>query len=152
KAWQAKMDNPAIVDTVAAKLSELNQQRNVLSGELAVAQREAASPLSESWGQFRSLADIIAQDRSDELRSRVRSALRRTIKSIHCLFTKHGRNRLAAVQVRFVGGEKRRDYLIMYRPPVCNGYKTYSEGAWWARSLAEVSSPDYDLRRPEDAK
>src|SRR5207248_4512674 len=72
RLWTAKMDNPAIVDTVAAKLADFNTQRSKLAAEQAAAQREAASPLAESWNEFRSLADLLREDTSDELRVKVR--------------------------------------------------------------------------------
>src|SRR5205814_9147789 len=96
KLWTAKMDDARIVDTVATKLAGLNTERKKLAAEQAVAQREAASPLAESWGEFRSLSDLLKKDTSDELRLKVRAALRRSIDSVFCVFVAKGTTRIAA--------------------------------------------------------
>jgi DNA invertase Pin-like site-specific DNA recombinase len=150
KRWEAKMDNPAIVDTVAAKLADLNTQRKKLAAEQAAAQRKAASPLAESWGEFRSLAELLKADPSDELRVKVRAALRRSIEGVMVLIVPRASWRLAAVQIRFAGGAHR-DYIIAHR--------RVAAGATWrrpeqteVRSFAEESGPhSLDLRKPSHA-
>src|SRR5262249_32307915 len=124
KVWMAKMDNPAIVDTVAEKLAELNTRRKGLTADLAEAQREGPSPPAERWGEGRTLADLLAADPSDELREKVRAALRRAVETIACLFVSGRGNgaRLAAVQVHFRGSGRRRDYLVAHKPAVSNGH------------------------------
>jgi DNA invertase Pin-like site-specific DNA recombinase len=114
RQWEAKMDDPNIVDIVAAKLSELNTRRQKETDELAEAQREAASPISEVWGEFRTLADMLAETPSNELRAKVRSALRRSIESVTCLFVGKGETRLCAARVQFTTGAHR-DYIIEVR-------------------------------------
>jgi DNA invertase Pin-like site-specific DNA recombinase len=115
KLWTAKMDDPAIVDTVAAKLADLNTERKALATKQSEAQRKAASPLAESWGEFKGLADLLKQDTTDELRVRMRAALRRSIASVTTLIVSKGRRRLAAVRIDFAGGGTHRDYLIRYK-------------------------------------
>src|SRR5262245_891964 len=66
-------------DLCAGKATEWERKRKELAARLASAQQEAASPLSEAWGEFKTLADLIAEDDSDELRVRVRTALRRAV-------------------------------------------------------------------------
>lgn len=61
------MSNIDIVELVAAKLAEVNRERKALVKALAAARREAASPVAESWGEFRPLAE----DNSDDMRARV---------------------------------------------------------------------------------
>lgn len=119
KRWTAKMDDPNIVDTVAAKLAELNVRRKAIGTELANLQRESDAP--EAWGEFRSLADLLRKDNSDDLRIRVRAALRRAIDCMTCLFVARGGVRLAAVRVQFAGSVAHRDYLIFYRKRQFNG-------------------------------
>lgn len=121
KRWTAKMEDPAIVDTVAAKLGELNQKRKAVTAELAQAQREAASPVPEAWGEFRGLADLLRKDNSDDVRIKVREALRRAVEGVICLFVVRGGVRIAAVRVQFVGSDAHRDYLICHRKRVFNG-------------------------------
>jgi DNA invertase Pin-like site-specific DNA recombinase len=149
RLWTAKMENLAIVDTVAAKLADLNTQRGKLAAEQAAAQREAASPLSESWNEFRSLADLLREDTSDELRVKVRAALRRSIESVYCLFAVRGALRIAAAQVWFAGGSHR-DYLILHRAAT-RGAVGDRPARWWVRSLAATAPGPLDLRKQKDA-
>jgi hypothetical protein len=148
KAWQAKMDNPSIVDAVAAKLTELNDRRKQVAGELALAQREAASPVAEAWGSFRTLAGLDPDADTDDLRTRIKGALRRAVGSIHCLFVGRGRaaERLAAVQVHFKSGAVR-SYLIASRQGRGNSHGYRAEGCSRVWSLDAVLGPgDLDLR------
>jgi hypothetical protein len=152
--WTAKMDNPNLVDTVAAKLAELNVKQKALAEELADAQREAASPLSESWGEFRSLTGLLARNKSDELRLKIRAALRRSVESVCCLFAGSARGsgeRLAAVQIFFRKSAEPRMYIVQFRPPRGNGH-THQDGKWRVKSSA--SAPvlgRLDLRQREHA-
>ncbi len=147
RLWEAKMDDPNIVDTVAAKLGELNALRRVQAEAVAVAQREASSPISEAWGEFRTLADMLAADGSDELRVKVRSALRRSIESVTCLFVGDGRLRRCAARVQFAPGAHR-DYIIEVR-------QRYNRQEATPPRVASAAWPDgvgeLDLRNPEHA-
>jgi DNA invertase Pin-like site-specific DNA recombinase len=113
--WRAKMDNPNIVEAVAAKLDEIAVERKRLVAELSEAQVLVANPLSESWGAARAAGKALADDDSDEARERYRVAVRRAVDSIHVLFIPGRSIRVAAVQVWFKSGAHR-DYLIGYRP------------------------------------
>jgi hypothetical protein len=144
KAWEAKMDDPRIVDTVAAKLAELNDKRRKLAEKLADAQREESCPLSESWGEARGLLDLYRNDKSDETRIKLRGALRRAITSVTCLFTGKDRVRIAVVRVQFKSGNIHRDYAIGYDPGRSNG-RVQRPGSWavrdfkgWGKSAAKV--------------
>jgi hypothetical protein len=160
-------------DTFAGKVLEWQRKAKTLATELAKAQAEAASPLAESWGEFRSLAELLAKDRSDDLRLRARAALRRAVDSIHCLFIDRGRLRLAAVQVWFRGGDYHRQYLMGYLsgrsnqnvkrpgqcciipnlPPAPLERKQKETLEKWMDRLAKTSGgkvPVYDLRNPEE--
>jgi DNA invertase Pin-like site-specific DNA recombinase len=150
--WTAKMDNPALVDVVARKLAELHGRRQELAGELETAQQQVANPLSESWGEFRSLADVLAQDNADEVRLRVKGALQRTIAEMVCLIVARGkksRKKWAAVQVYFQGGHhEHRDYLVWSR-----GAARGSPAASRCGSLTDVAEfGPLDLRKPEHAR
>jgi Recombinase len=113
--WTAKMDNPDLVDTVAAKLAEYRTKQKALAEQLASAQREASSPPSEAWGEFRSLAEVLAKAHDpDAARQRMRAALRRVVEGVWCVFVGHGGVRLAYVQIFFTGGRSR-EYLIYHR-------------------------------------
>ena len=86
-----------------------------LKAKLAEANQKAAHPLADSWGETKTLAGILegAEDETDT-RLRIRAALRRIVESITLLIVPRGSTRLAAVQIRFIGGE-RRDYLIVHQ-------------------------------------
>lgn len=151
--WREKMDNPAIVDTVAAKLEELNGQIKQLRKELAAAEREAGTTLAEAWGEFRTLSEVLAKDKSEALREKVRAALRRAIESVTCLFLGVGRRRVAAVRVEFRGTGRHRDYLIVYDPPRSNGARKGKARPPLVVSFAAAGlAGDIDLRDPADAR
>lgn len=151
KAWTAKMDDVGIVDIVGAKLTELNGRRREVSERLAAAQREAAAPVSDAWEEFRGLTDLLRNDKSEELRLKVRSALRRSISSIHCLFVPRGRQQLAAVRVQFAGSESHRDYLIWHKMAFTGG-KIARPAEWKARSFRADDTGPLDLRSQRDVK
>jgi DNA invertase Pin-like site-specific DNA recombinase len=153
KRWTDKMDDLAIVDTVAAKLSELKEERKKLAAEQAEARREAAGHPAEAWGEFRSLAQLLKENPSDEMRLKVRTALRQNIESVFCLFTPCKRDRFAAVQIHFASGG-RRDYLIWRRSPLasarCGDRLEKRPGFWMVTSyrasdLAKIGLPQPDL-------
>jgi DNA invertase Pin-like site-specific DNA recombinase len=152
KLWATKMDDPARVDLVAEKLAALNRKRKQLAQQMAQAQREAANPLSESWGEFRSLAELLRKNPSDELRIRARAALRRAIESVTCLFVKVRGARWAAVQIRFRRTNRRRDYVILaQRSPGQPRRRRLDQ--WQAKSLADIpGAGDLDLRKPTHAR
>jgi DNA invertase Pin-like site-specific DNA recombinase len=152
--WRKKMDVIELADTITAKLLELEGRRKTLAAELAEARQQAAAPATESWGEFRSLADLLADDESDELRERVRAALRRAVDGIWLLILK-GRPRVCAAQVWFKGERgqpaRHRDYLVVYHQGQHNG-TTVRPGRWQVSSFTEVAMPgDLDLRKPAHA-
>jgi DNA invertase Pin-like site-specific DNA recombinase len=153
KKWRAKMDRPELVDVVADKLAELEQERRTVAEKLAEAQQNATAPFAEAWGQFRTAGEALSADNSDETRERCRAAIRRVVESVWVLIMP-GRPgwglRLCAVQVWFKSGAHR-DYLILSRPPKANGIAR-QEGQAWSRSLADVSKLGaLDLRKKKDA-
>jgi DNA invertase Pin-like site-specific DNA recombinase len=149
KVWTAKMDNPAIVDTVATKLAEYSEKRKALAAKLSDAQRAAASPVSEAWGEFKSLADILRDDNSDDLRVKTRAALRRSIDAIYCVFSSRGSTRLAAVQVRFAGTDSHRDYVIRHTPRGGNGVREW-QAITDVMSFASAGTGPLDFRKTKD--
>ena len=109
--------------------------------ELAIARREAASPVAAALGECKTLADIIgtAADPADA-RTRLRGVLRRAVEDVRCLFVARGAYRLAAVQVQFTGGG-RRVFLFWHR----RGHGSQSgsrPAAWGVVSAAAVAGRD----------
>jgi DNA invertase Pin-like site-specific DNA recombinase len=149
-AW---MESNGFSATIGKRIQSLEENKKDLARRLAEARQRAATPLSESWGAAQSLMSAIDQAPDPEdARLRLRSALRRMVDSIYLLVVPHGRDRICAVQVHFAGGKKRRDYLILHRPPRANG-TVRTAGSWEVRSLATVAKPDdLDLRKPDHAR
>ncbi len=145
KAWEAKMDDPAIIDTVAKKLADLNTRRKAVAAELDAAKQEAASPVARAWGEFRTLADLLDAGASDELRVKVRAALRRAVETVTCLFVARGPTRVAAVRVQFRGRDVHRDYFIVSRPAAVN-QSVKRPATWEVASFSDAGLPPLDLR------
>jgi DNA invertase Pin-like site-specific DNA recombinase len=140
-------------DAVAEVLEEQAEEQQRLVDELQQERQKAASPLSEAWGESRTLLEALGKAPNlEEARIRLCSVLRRIALSIWCLFVARGRERLAAVQIWFAGGEKHRDYLILHRPAQ-GGAVGSRPSCWKCRSLADTAKlGDFDLRRREDAQ
>jgi DNA invertase Pin-like site-specific DNA recombinase len=147
---EAELEGSGDVTTLAKVLRKLEGQKRDLADRLAEARQKAASPLSEAWGEAKSLLTALdgAADREDA-RLRLRSALRRIVSEVRVLVVPQRHDRLAAVQILFAGSERRRDYLILYRSPKPHA-RPPVEARWWARSLSHDAVPgELDLRRPE---
>jgi DNA invertase Pin-like site-specific DNA recombinase len=145
---EAELENGDVA-ALARKLRELEARKRDLVDKLADARQKAAHPLSEAWGEARSLIEALdgAPDPVDA-RIRLRAVLRRMIDSIWILPVLRGRDRLCAVQVWFAGGARCRNYLIFNRPPHAAGKGRSAGGCWRAWSLAEVTKAgDVDLRQ-----
>jgi hypothetical protein len=138
-------DSPTLMARVRAKETRQAELRRLL----AEAGREASSPLGEVWGEFKSLAEVLetAPDR-EEARIRTRSALRRLLERVYCVFTGKGKVRLAFVQVLFTSG-KAREYIIYHRAALgCRGTPT-KPAVWAVTSWPEGAGESaIDLRRP----
>jgi DNA invertase Pin-like site-specific DNA recombinase len=150
KKWRGKMDRPELVDVVADKLADLERERRDVAATLTEAQRDAGSPLTEAVRQLRVVGKSLDEDASEENRLRCRSAIRRAVESVWCLFSPGRGQRLAAVQVRFLGGAHR-DYLIVHRAAGKSQW-----GEWPARTeVRSFAMPGaehdlLDLRNPSD--
>jgi DNA invertase Pin-like site-specific DNA recombinase len=148
-ALAAYMDGSGFSPTLGQRVTTLEARKKELGAQLAEARQRARHPLSESWGEAQTLADALATAPDpQEARLRLRAALRRIVAEIVILIMPHGQDRLAAIQVNFVGRDRRRDYLLMYRPG--SGKR---RAASWVRSFADSALPDnLDLRRPDHVR
>jgi hypothetical protein len=79
---------------------------------------EAATPASEAWTSFRSLAELLERDNSDEVR--VKAAIRRVVTRVLCGFGYRNRRSYARVRVEFVTG-RFREYVVIYEAGRSNG-------------------------------
>jgi len=148
-AWRGKMNDPAIVDVVAAKLAELAKEREETVKEREKVKGDVASATSgESLREIVTLADVLSRDNSDETRLKVRAALRSVVETIHVMTVSPSRTRkLAAVRVQFRSGGHR-DYVIGTRSATKAAAET-----WEAESFADAGLPDgADLRDADQAK
>lgn len=156
KFWTDSLGEPDGADLPAAvrqKLIGWERTRRVLVKEVADARREVANPLTEAWSEARGLISLLEKDESDEMREKVRSALRRCIESIYCLFTGIGRLRIAAVRVQFKGTDRHRTYYIGYEPGRSN-HHVKREGRYEVFTdtyHAAPNVPQFDLRQPVEA-
>ena len=136
EVWAAKMTDINIADLVAAKLSEFGVEAKKVQAELTAARTAAASPAADALSEFRSAASLLADDNSDEMRLRVKAAVRRVVKEIRCAFA-HDRElrvSIAHVRVVFSTGAKR-EYAIIYRQAAANG-RVKRPGKVFVRSRA----------------
>jgi DNA invertase Pin-like site-specific DNA recombinase len=138
------------VPSIARVLRGLEPSRKEVAEKLSIARQKAANPLSASWGEAQSLVEVLdsAPDPVD-VRLRLRSAIRRIVESMQVLIVPRGRDRLAWVQIWFAGKDRRRDYLILHRPPKANA-SGRTPGCVKVLSKPQLTAP-CDLRRPEDA-
>lgn len=114
--WKRKMDDPELdeqtADTITEKLNGLNLTLRGLNEVLSAAQRLASNPVAAAWGETRTIIGLLKGDPSDEMRTKVRAALRRSITEVRCLFTgPHRRLRMAVVCVTFTSGVNRVYFL-----------------------------------------
>jgi DNA invertase Pin-like site-specific DNA recombinase len=137
------------VAALARVLRRLEAEKKELGERLAEARRKAAHPLSESWGESRSLLAVLGQAADpQDARRRLRSALRRILGSIWMLVVPLGRARACAVQLWFANCERHRDYLVLHDPATKR-----RPGRWWCRSFADATVPgELDLRRRDHAR
>ena len=131
KARLAAKFSEAVADVLDRKAEEVESLR----AELEAARAEAASPPSAA------LADLRALDRL-----LLRSALRRAVESVWCLFI-GGRERTAIVQAFFPRGAVRW-YRVHHRQGDAHGAPAATQvETWTLPALGAI-----DMRRPADAK
>jgi DNA invertase Pin-like site-specific DNA recombinase len=147
---KAFMDAKGFSAAIGERIMDLEAKKRDVSERLAEARQRAAHPLSECWGECMTILDALdsAPDPQDA-RLRLQSMLRRIVESIQLLVVPRGRDRLAAVQIWFVGGERHRDYIVYHRPPKANA-SARQPGRCWTASLAAASAGPIDLRRKQD--
>lgn len=137
------------VGPLVAVLRKLQGELDDLGDKIAATEAESATPLAHAWADCSSLIDAVCGEKGDEARERLRSALRRTVIGMWCLFVGKGRTRLAAVRVQF-RGEAHRDYLIVHKAahaPSGTAAETLSASF---REVGDVG--EIELRNPADAK
>jgi DNA invertase Pin-like site-specific DNA recombinase len=131
---------------LANRVADLEESKGRLEREIEVARHQASHPLEEAWQEGKSLVEVVlgAQD-VEEAKLRLRAVLRRIVEKVVLLVVPRGTCRLAAVQVKYTGGEYR-DIIIVSRRPVGNGNGRTS-GRWYSRTFF---TPSDWMDRPGD--
>lgn len=144
------------VATVAKVARKVEGRLREVAEQLADARQRAASPLGDAWGEAQSIISALekASDKRDA-RLRLKAALRRVLDSIWLIVFPRGKERYAAVQVWFAGGERKREYVIYHRAAIGHA-KGREEAKWRAKSLSlETVAEDIeetDFRDPTQAR
>jgi hypothetical protein len=146
-AWRAKMDNPAIVDTVAAKLADLAAERDAVVKERESVKGLGETPApGEALADIKTLADLLAADNSNDMRTRVRSAVRSIVETVYVLAIGSRAREIAAVRLQFRSA-RHRDYVLLAR----SASRT-TPAQWACESFASAGLPtDADLRDQKQA-
>jgi DNA invertase Pin-like site-specific DNA recombinase len=144
------------VPAAVRAMDVLEGQRKELAKKLAEARQKAAHPLSESWGEAKSLlAALEAAPDEREARLRLREAIRRIVEEVRVLVVARGKDRYAAVQIWFAGavhGVRHRDYVIHHRGGVVAGHGGVIRrpATWAVEDFGETGVTALDLRKPAD--
>jgi DNA invertase Pin-like site-specific DNA recombinase len=139
-------------DAIADVLERHEADSKALLAKLMEARLKASAPLSEAWGECRSLLELLDSAPDPEAaRIRLKAAIRRIVEGIWCVFVGRDSHRLAVVQIWFAGGSHR-DYLILHRPAL-GGAVGSRPAQWWVRCPEHVlKTKDFDLRCRESVE
>jgi DNA invertase Pin-like site-specific DNA recombinase len=111
--------------TVVKTIGQLEDRETELLAALDQVEEQTVKPLSASWRDIKSLADLLdSADDPADLRIRLRAAVRRVVEEIWVLVVRRGRDQLASVQVFFRTDNRDetqaqnnyRSYFMFHRP------------------------------------
>src|SRR5262249_50824945 len=109
-----------------------------LAAAVAALRRDTEHPKAESWGEFKSLLDLLATAPDPQAtRLRLRAELRRVIDSIHLVVVAKGWHRVAVAQAYFAGGGHR-EFVIVHR-------RGEAPGESWVASAARAGLPEFNF-------
>jgi DNA invertase Pin-like site-specific DNA recombinase len=135
-------------------IQELQSERKRVSEQVAALQQEEEDGKPADLGEAQSLIGMLAQapaGQRNDLRRRLKARIRQLVSGVWVLVTARGWTRLAAVQVWFAGGQRRREYLILHRGGKSSD-ATRQNNRWEVQSLADAAQPgELDLRDPGHA-
>jgi hypothetical protein len=139
-------------DAVADVLERHETRRAKLAEELSHVRQQASTPLGETWGNYKSLYDVLKEaPDAEDTRTKIRAALRRMVSQIMCLFVAKESLRLAAVQIHFTN-DGHRDYFIAREQARGNASAT-RPAQLSVKSVGDVlGQPPLDLRKRTDAR
>jgi hypothetical protein len=139
------------VPEIAEAIRSLKFREEELLRTLGRDNQTVIVPRMNSWSDAQTLAGMLeraSEAEIEDLRTRLRAALRRIVDEVWLLVVPRGRVRLCAVQAWFRDGEAQRTWLIYYRPGWA-GRNGRREAESWSRSFA--GETPLDLRRREHA-
>lgn len=130
-------ESPAVARVLRKKEQRLIEAR----GERAAALADESHPAAESLGEVQTLADVLATaDDPDDVRVKIRAALRRLVKRAGMYVIRSGIDRVAVVQFDFTD-DTRRLWVILQKQALRPGGRLIREGGWVAMSgLLESSA------------
>lgn len=139
----ADMETNGFSTNIGKQIRRLETRQAELSRQLADARQKAANPLSAAWGEVKSLLAALdsAADQED-MRLRLRLALRRIIARIEMAVFIRGKERTALVDVEFTGAHagRFRSFTIWYQPNHANASRKVP-GKWAVESVAGQGKP-----------
>jgi DNA invertase Pin-like site-specific DNA recombinase len=135
---------------VVEKIASIEAREGELAREIEESTEVALVPRADRWRDLHTLIGVLdgaSEAEREDVRLRLRAAVRRNVDAVWVLVVPRGRDRLLAAQIYFAEGRGRRDYLVYFKAGWANGRGSRVEGDWRARSLAEAAVPaDLDLR------
>lgn len=140
------------VAAIAQALRQVEARERELAAQVGEAEELVVAPREDAWRDAKGLIGLLdnAEDRED-VRLRLRAAIRRVVDSIWIAVHSLGRHRLCFAQVWFRSGRRaaKRDYLIVVRRTLQN-FTGRSPGLWAVSSMPDWDATD--LRNPDDAE
>lgn len=127
------------VEVLVKAAQRLAQQKRALTEKLADARQTASSEQGNAWGNCQSLIGALeAAADKETIRLRLRSAIRRVVERIECIFVRKGRRQIACVQLHFLGTGAIRTVFVRYRAPLTNIKDKTPEHVGWSTLKDEL--------------
>jgi DNA invertase Pin-like site-specific DNA recombinase len=147
-----------LMKSASATIADAIRQHEAREAELAAKIDEgtemAVVPRSDAWRAMHDIVDVLDETpeaEREDLRLRLRGAIRRTVATIWLLIVPRGRRRLLAAQVFFADGRGQRSYLVSYKAGWGSGHAK-GEAEWEAAALDPEFGTDLDLRKADHAR
>lgn len=136
------MESRGFSVAIGNRVTALEGRKRETAERLADARARAVCPAAEAFGELKTLADVLASAPDpNDVRLRLRSALRRIVESILILIVGRGNVRLATAQINFRGTAAHRLVFVAHKHPF-KGRNGTAPGRWFART---VRHPDDGL-------
>jgi hypothetical protein len=142
------------VIAVARLLRAKEAEKSEIAARMEAARHALARPASQAFRDARALSGLLGGPDDEDVRLRLRSAVRRVIDSIHMLAAGRGKDRTAFVQLNFTSGAVRR--CRIWHQGATGNAGGRRPGKWLVLSVThKAGDPNvtdgYDLRKPKEA-